>query len=468
MEAPSVINFTTDKRTVENPIYKNRRVPTNNVQGPIALNAGRQLVEFKLPAEVMNLSRMCLDVSVECAAAGAGKFIHTFEDLGIGEIANSIKLCTAGGVDLCDINELPVYMKSKLKMKTKYEDFINRDPMHSYYSASQIGVGLAANNTSEANLIPEGVTIQNNNPYKIAGGATFVSPFKFSDPKYSMQSGDNAALVRNRRYLFSDVKDSIFSEDKDIYSPVDLYLRIYLNPKANVAFVSDSAADPSDATAEVPVITLKNLNLWVPVQRNVVLRDELVNSVMSGNHTWTIPYTFVQTHQMAAGQNSTLINFTPQYGRKLHHVTLVAGNTNKTLNTSVDINNYNGAKITRYRTYLDGQGLQDEFLECAQPANNAAALGSGDWRENKKFCLNKFLNLAQYQMNWTHTDAFYDPETGDEGLDIDLGNSAAGMNVEAVRSYQYEIVSPGNIVIYTLATYLRKVMFDQTGNILFG
>jgi hypothetical protein len=160
------------------------------------------------------------------------------------------------------------------------------------------------------------------------------------------------------------------------------------------------------------------------------------------------------------------MQMTSQYGKKLHHVTTVLANSSEFANTSVDVSNWNGSKISKYQTYLDNRPMTDYILSCAQPKRNAAGVNSDDWRENKQFVLNKRMNYGQYQLNWFHQDAFYDPITGDAG--IDLSNSSAGLDMDAVRLYQIQLTAVEACNVYTYATFLREVMVDEQGNILFG
>jgi hypothetical protein len=104
-------------------------------------------------------------------------------------------------------------------------------------------------------------------------------------------------------------------------------------------------------------------------------------------------------------------------------------------------------------------------LSCAQSLRSAAGVASDDWRENKQHVKNKLMNYGQYQLNWFHNDAFYDP-SGNSGMD--LTNTDAGLDMEAVRLYQIQLTTAAQINLYTFATFLREVLIDAQGNIMFG
>jgi hypothetical protein len=278
----------------------------------------------------------------------------------------------------------------------------------------------------------------------------------------------NTAIVRNRQLMLSDIKDTFLSEDKDFYCPQEMYLRFQTNPLTKVASAADAGDNPSTNAVSVGAATyLRNVYLYLAVQQNQTLVDELIGSVRNGNHQFTMPFTTVWRNNIAAaGQYSIQIQVSRQYGSKLHHLLTTVNSGSESLNQSVDSSNWNGNKISELQSYLDNRPLTDYKVSCNQSILSASGVNSGDWRENKKFLKNKMMNYGQYQLNWFHMDAFFDPETGDEGLD--LTNSDSGLDLESIRTYQLQITSNAAHNLYTYATFLRKVMIDQQGNLLFG
>lgn len=483
MQTPTVLDFSVQQTS--QPRYRYLRVPLNNINnGEVTLSAASQLLEWKVPVCVYNLARSYIQYSLDIPYT-KDFFNYTFEDLSISELAESIKFGTGSGLNLVDINYLQNYEKVALKAFTPYEEFISRDPMNSYYPATCIG---AANDTktNESNVIMAGFTAIAKDNYKsgFAAGANLLSPFKLTDPKYIMQEekgvdGNPAAvppvppkgmLVRNRQIKLSDVKCSLMDQDRDFYSPIEMYLRLQTNVLSKVGVKSNVDGDPGPAAPGIkealPADTkVKQIYLYLAVEQNKQLIDELINSVRGGGHRFTMPFTVGFRNAIAAGNQSVQIQLTSQFGKKLHHILFTAANTVEALNTAVDASNWNGEKIKSYQVYLDNRPMTDYIISCAQPTTIVAGVNADDWRENKHLILNKQINYGQYQLNWFHCDTFFDPVTGDQGLE--LTNSDSGLEMESVRLYGIQL-DANPCTLYTYATFLREVLIDNQGNILFG
>jgi hypothetical protein len=101
-----------------------------------------------------------------------------------------------------------------------------------------------------------------------------------------------------------------------------------------------------------------------------------------------------------------------------------------TLDHAYDCVNVNGMKITKYQTFINGQPLQNEQLQCYQPGSTsltAPSVGIDDYYANEDFIHKSVLqNAAHYQANWFHRDNFtrtkipdeVSEENIDDGLDM--------------------------------------------------
>jgi hypothetical protein len=477
METPKTIDYkvkaSSDSR------YRYLRIPLNNLVGPVVLNAASQLLEWKLPSVVYNLSRSYIQYGLRVPAA-ANNSNWTFEDLSLGELAASVQFGSAGGVNLVDVQYLGNFLKPTIKALTPAEELESRDVVNSVYHSNLVGnvvLGLHANPAGSNNLLNTSYAIQAGNIYGLTpnagGNPSYLSPFKVSDTKYTVSTAVNTELSRPRQIRLSDCKKTLLELDRNDYYPIEMYLRINTNSINKMAFRSTDPADPAAAGANYVALdqaNLENCVLYLAVEQNQEIVDELINSVKSGAHKYQIPFTVGHRHVLPAGLGAVQIPMTSQYGRKISDITFTVANAAENGNTCYDTNNWNGSKIQSYQTYLDNRQLQDSVLSCVQPsiapAAGQAGNGGDDWRENRKHCINKQLCYGQYQFNWFHTDSFRD----DYGEGLELGNKDQGLDMEAVRLYQIApTVGAGGCTIYTFITYLRHVMVDPNGgNILFG
>lgn len=246
------------------------------------------------------------------------------------------------------------------------------------------------------------------------------------------------------------------------------------NPVSRVGSKSTGAGaanTPVGAASADVAASLKNVYLYLAVQQNEVLASELRNSVLSGQHKFRIPFTVSHRQTIAGGadtQATVQIQITSQYGKKLHSIVSTVANNTESRNLSADAVNVNGVKVKRILPYMDSRPLLDYAVSCENPKIDAVGVNAEDWLHNRQFIKNKSMNYLTYQMNWFWNTSFYDPVTGEEG--IDLVNSDAGLDLEAVRLYQLELVKgdANPFIVYTYATYLKDVMIDAQGNILFG
>ncbi len=108
--------------------YRYTKIPLNNQAGnSITLDANTsQLLEWKLPVGVYNLSKSIIGYNMEVPANGAANFNHAFVDSGL-EIAQSLSFGTAGGMNLVDLNFANNYLSVARKIDTRKDDFNYND-----------------------------------------------------------------------------------------------------------------------------------------------------------------------------------------------------------------------------------------------------------------------------------------------------------------------------------------------------
>lgn len=471
METPHVLNFKVHETA--QPRYRYLRLSLNNRNGNITLRNARELLEFKLPSVPFNLARSKLSYGLKVpkpnplsksGVDASGNlvdpyFIWTYEDLSFGEICDSISFGNASGVKLCDLQYDENYIKIATRAFTNAEELFSRDVVDSVYDSNLI---------TGDNIIPGGLTMAANNVYERASGNYFNEDLSSFSIRSSFVSSPDTQVTRSRCLTFSDIKNTVFSEDRDQYFPTEMYVRIDTRPVSKIAFQSTDEDDPSKDTKAFPEIELQNVYLHLAVQVNQDICDSLIESVRSNNHKYRIPFTTTWRNSLNVGINTANIQITSQYGKQLKHVMWCLGSDDEQLNHAVDTQNFNGDRIEDYMTYMDNRQLFDSRISCKQPLMTGdGGLGADDWRENSKHCANKSLNYPLYQINFFHMDSFVDEKTN-EGLDLTDTNISGALELEAVRLYAINANVKKACTLYTYGTFYRDVMIDNTGNILFG
>jgi len=262
---PDVTNF---KVYSENsPKYRYLRLPLNNITGSsVILTSASQMLEWKLPTSVYNLSKSYISYS---ATSAAGTDLYNWQDVDVINIAQNVYFGTGAGVPLCDLNYANNMSKVSLKKDTKFEDYINNDPQYSLFPSN----ALKTSNLRNVAIIPG-----DGNIYGAPAAATFSSLESYIEPDYTMvTAATNTALNRFRKIYLSEFKNTVLEIDKDLYfGDQQMLLRVTTPPTTTkMRWVGTSAADPTADAAAGPTVTLSNLYLYLAVERN----DDIIRGV---------------------------------------------------------------------------------------------------------------------------------------------------------------------------------------------
>ena len=442
----SQINYKAESQSAL-PKYRYLRVPLNNLTGTAFTITGStsQLIEFKLPTTVYNLAQSFLSYQISLPAQSA---IATWTHEDCLELATNAYFGTAGGLDLCNLNYVNRYTKVVRKMRTKVQDYLANDNTSGLYPSNANG---SANYTATTGGPAPTVTTFNNflEPTYLGTGAIGVAP------------GLNQIRTASRFYPLNGIVDTVFSLDKDLYIPTDMYVRFTVGVGNQIAFQSSSVTDPSASAAAIAGnITIQNLYLYLAVEQNQLIVDSVVNKVMTSGLRLNLPYTTAFRNSSSGTIANIQIPLTQQYGKKFKRMIHTVWNATESANTAMDCNNHNGAKIETYNTYLDQRQLQDFPLSSLAPT--VTAINSDDWRENQKYCRDSvILNRAVYALNWFHCDQFYEDSTVPTALADNLDN---GLTMDSVKLWAIQAVTKNlNLVHYDFATFVRSVEINQAG-----
>ena len=434
-----------------NPKYRFLRLPLNQGASSYTISStGSQLLEFKLPNSVYNLAQSMIGYTVTVPDPAAPRFNWIAEDT--FEICTNAYFGTASGLDLCNLNNVSKYVKVARKNKTIFDNYVSNDSTSSLYPSNAL---------SAANFYPVG----NSN---VAGVVTGV--VNYIEPKYLSvgtvgtcavpPATGTGAITRARLFPLSGLVDTVFSVDKDLYIPTDMYARFTAGPSNLYTFTSTSNADPTAGTpaATAGNVTISSIFLYLAIETNELIVQSVMSKVLTEGLRLNIPYT-VGFRNTSSGTSANIsLPLTNQYGQKLKQITNTVWHGTESANTALDCNNYNGVKIQNYVTYINSRQLQDSLIVC----NNAIGENYDDWRENRRFLRGStIINRFNYAQNWSHIDRFYEDNKGSV---IQEDNRVDGIDMSQPVLYQLQATTTSNpFVHYTFATFNRAIGIDKTG-----
>jgi len=426
-----------------NPKYRFLRLPLNNITGSSTTitATSTQLLEFKMPNSVYNLAQSFLGYSVSVAGS-ASNYNWVQEDT--FDIVSNAYFGNASGLDICNLTYASKYVKMARKIKTDFQDFCASDSLGACYPSNALVAG---------------------NAYPVANqnfGGTAMGVVNYTEPKYlSSGSGTNTALARQRLYPLHGIVDTVFSVDKDIYIPTDMYVRFTAGGANQFAFTSTSGTDPTAGAAAVAVdVTLSNIYLYLAVETNQLIIDSVISKVLSDGIKLNVPYTVAFRNAQANGTVANVnLQLSSQYGKTLKQIMHTVWHGTESANTAQDCGNYNGTKIATYNTFMNSRQLQDSSISC----NSSIIANYDDWRENRRFLRGSVIaNRSIYAQNWFHLDRFYEENNGTliaeenrvDGFDMSKG--------PALWQLQATTAS-GAWNHYTFATFNRDIIIDKQG-----
>ena len=437
--------------------YRYLKVPLNNVTGnQITLDAvSSTLLEFKLPATVYNLSKSLLNYNIELpapAAKGSWAFNDTLE------IAQSVVFTSSNGVNLVDLQYVNNYVAVARKIDTSNDEYLSGDQLS----------GLVKADVTTANYFPPSYTTEVGN---IFGITTVGNPIRVASTGLEPQYVRPAAAVVSkmeiqRSFPLSGISGTLFSMPQDQFFGADnMYLRIMTAPSSKVGYIATSVSDPVTGAAVLesqPVI--KNIYLYLAIEKDQMIVDSVMEKYHSGQLKYTMPFTTAfRATTVGAGTNALSIPLNVGNGKLLKRMLVSSFPASETLNSAYDHCNWSGAKITSYRTYVDSQPLQDDWLNCVQPSIGNPLNSMDDFRENRSIIkrAGPIMGPSAYQLNWFHCDKFAEPSADPSVPDSQVYD---GLDLSVPKAWSMQLnTTAANYTHYCWAQLVRQVVMTANG-----
>lgn len=431
---------------VKIPRYRFARIPLNNYpSGAFSITpTGSIMLEHRLSGNsVFNLSRSLLSYQYQVPAGSAGLYPVVHEVIPANRV-------TFGDIAVlaCDIQNAGEYYHSVVPYNVRWEDFIVADKIDGFYPSRV----LATNNLLPISL--DGLTT----------GVLNNATMSYTEPQH-LQIGSSAAtayVVTATRPL-SHFKDTILGMDKDQVFPADTFLRIYTQLGQRLCYYTSTPASPQ-LPANVTLLTNNvpfiNWYLYLALEQNDDLKDQLLRSLATGALKYKIPYTYVQEQTTSAGSSSNItLPVTSAYGGLLKKIIFACYNGNLQNGPySFDSNNSNGCKYNQIQVLTQNRPMTDMPVRTYNPysivnpgpSNGASNIWAPfsevqfceDWRENLQWIQGSSVqSYPQHQLFGTFFTNFGVPDykTSDKMDGLQYWNNDDGLNLENVGNINCQV-----------------------------
>lgn len=432
------------------PRYKYVKIYMSNINGTaVTVTAtGTTQVSFKMPYNTtFNLAKSKLVYLVPIQAQTTNTTAQIVSDCWpLGN--NPVSFETGNGLQLMNLVESSKFTKILRKLNIPLNEYLTRDDTNYPFPCNVTG----ATTTNQT-------------------GLGTVGSVAYLENQYYQQSGAASAFNVPVMYELSNFCNTILALDKDLYfGQNDMYFKFTIGPVNNWAYQTSTAGAGAGTIATLaPVIgSLQNVYLYLAVEQNPIIIDNLVSQYASSGLKILIDYPFVTKVATSGGANqSVVIPFTPAQGKFLKKVYHTVWNSTENLATALDCENTSGnGKVTSYNTYLDSTKLQDDIVVCAgNTANTTTVINEDDWRINQPECKNSAIfNQAVYTKNWFHCDNFQNPDMVKNAGPVSEQNIRDGLPMERGMQYTFSAATANTAFIHdNFAIFSRDVHISPMG-----
>lgn len=354
----------------------------------IALNASQTPVVINLPPVVFNLAQSYLFFQITLTAVALNT-IWTYEDT-LTAISH-IQHYASSNQYICDLDNLQNYLKIMMKKEIALSEYLSNDSTNAFYASNSLSNAVPALRNATAALPV--------NP----------SSVNYLEPAYFASGGINTAVTKNIMFPLRLIKNTIFDLDKNLYYGQLSYLKLYFGPLSKICYMSTSGASPSSGTpvAYTGTGAIANLQLFLAVESNPLIREQLMNKVNNEGQKIYIPYVqSIKNNNLGTSQNIS-IQMDIGSGQALKKIVHSVFNATESLDTAYDCDNLNtdanGSKVQTYYTQINGSRLQNITL-------TSLSTDTPQWTDymshKDQLWGSVMLNSNVYHFNWFHCDDF--------------------------------------------------------------
>ena len=414
---------------VSHPSYQLSLLTQQSGGQQVTLNAaGGQQSIFEIPANIAyNLSKSVLTFSYTIPDLDEN-FNIAYTDC-IAAI-NQLTLYTRANILLCDIPNFQYYTKVMFNTDTHINEFLTKDHSNLLFRNNDL---VSDEITTNKGVRPNGGPNNGNLRSATSGN------LNYTEPAYITASivGDGAGagdLKITVNILMGQLKNTIFSCDKDLLFNEIIYLRIYWAPFTALGYTTTNGPGSNTGIAALATaFNINNLYFYLAVDQDANITNALKARTMSAEgFNVLVDYTTPNLQNFVAGITNQTVSYKINRGngmrlKRIYH-SLFNGSystgTAATLAIRFDHNNLpNDAatatyKVGNYYTMLDNKRIQQFNIDCTN---------YNDWMIHQDLLADSVLQNANiYKYNWVHIESFDGMKTTEHdnnqevGLDLTL------------------------------------------------
>ena len=332
-------------------------LPNNGSQNVGSSLASTTESTFDIPSKCHNWSKSMLSFQMTFPDQ-TGAFANNVH-AGCLTMIDRISLTTRGGVHLCDLNSVGNYSKTVLPFTEKYEDFTTRSDndsgvtdaltlrsgslFHPGRGGNQTGI---SDNTRLATALPDYTDIS----------------------QLIVSAADNDIAIVKVQIPFSMFVHTILADARDFFFDDVLQLRIQWAPSNRWGFKQPIAnvANVTGAASFTVAPSLQNLSLYLSVESNPDVCQQLVQKVNGGGLNMVIPYVYTYKQATTAGSNAVTVRLNRSHGKNLLRCYHTCFSNQENAVRAYENDNVASNKLTNMYSNLNYIRLQDQTLVCAE------------------------------------------------------------------------------------------------------
>lgn len=423
--------------------YTYHKVQPHQPISSVSAAGGEQTV-FNMPStKLINRSKIKLRMKITPDAQTLSSQYVYRHMVGCPEISKiELQPSVSGGENITILDRANDYTHSVLSKMTKKSDLMQRDYVR--YDITNTRAEGYYNGIHPNRLDNSDVTAK-----KPDGTSSTV---EYSEPQQVMvgKVDEEATPVMLYDFEFSNLKDTLFSEDLDMFFG-DSRIVVTWAKGSDVFWIGDSATDPASGVATYTGgYSISNLYLDVPVQQDEALNAKALEDFKAERLRYAIDVPKFSNVALNASSLHTInVPFSNASGHLLKKIVLVpqsqSGN-NLRYDSAVKSNFVTGQKIVSFQTFLDAAPLQQVPY---------VVLDGNEWSQKKDMLADScVLTGDQFYQEYSHVHDF----TGVDKYVDNSGRLISGLTLTPQQmTYTAEITTPGTEAI----TYQIWFVFNR-------
>ena len=420
------------------PMYRYVRVYPTQQSAIILTDASPLETVLTLPNDVGNFYHSYFTFTYNLAANG-GAYIYNQLYSYFNAWFQSIRLTSNNSPEFLNIPQLSYYLNLITPVEHKYCELPTRDYDNgfTYMSCAQLANNryISCDGAAGVPTTNQLIAIDASRPLNEVSYMNYLPVAPLA----------NTAITGTYRFNLRDIKNSIFSLDKDIYWSDTLQMHVMWNPLNKIGFASGgtaasnpgalggnqaaaagAAAAGGAPTGQRPLVsgavTITNFALWIALENNENLRQSVKASFSKAGGEEILVPVINQASVLNAAMTQQTYNVTISgvLGSYLQKVIYAPYNGSfPYYNGAYEHSNLFGSRIQTYNTFINSKKLQENAIDCTSTVGTLA----DDFNANRDSLKGSLItNYTQYQMLWHHIDKF-DGHPGPEDKQLPYDNS---------------------------------------------